>query len=182
MIDGNTGPEARCKLNVSILVSIATISGMLDAHYIDTIAFYFVRSTHFLTMPPFPWVSSVDATHQKLFPRTFAEIEGKYDFLSVFYDVINCPEVSVFPASLPAVTTQEFPFLTETRILFVEPHFKMMHDGGCPRKCPKDNSLLVETVGGAPRNPGDLYESRSFAFFSLRTGEIMALCNWDYRD
>jgi hypothetical protein len=135
--------------------------------------------------PPFPWRSNVDATHQHLFPRTFKEMEGgKYNFLQVVYAALNSnPNVAVFPYAFPEICQQEFSsFMEEPRILFVEPHYRMMHDGGCPEGCPRDASVLVEAIGGSPGNPGDVYESPSFAFIYLKSGEIMALCNWDYRD
>ena len=133
-------------------------------------------------LPPFPWVSSVDATHQKLFPRTAAEMGDKYTFLKTVYEIIDCPSVSRAPYAFPDACRQQFAFMDEPRLLFVEPHFRMLHDGGCPEGCPRDESVLAEVVGGDPWNPGDLFESPSFAFIYLKSGEILVLCNWDYRD
>ena len=132
--------------------------------------------------PPFPWMCTVDATHQHLFPRTSAEMEDKYDYLPKLYNILEGLDTKTLPYEFPATCQQEFPFMTAPRLLFVEPHYRMLHDGGCPAGCPRDSSVLVETAGGEPGNPGDVFESPCFAFFQLKSGEIFALCNWDYRD
>lgn len=42
--------------------------------------------------------------------------------------------------------------------------------------------MLNEVAGTSQLNVGDVYESPCFAVFQLVTGEVLALCNWDYRE
>lgn len=80
--------------------------------------------------------------------------------------------------------TAAFPFLTEARVLFVLPQFAHIHDGHCHAQgCPQDNSVIAEATSGEAREAGDIYECPCYAVFQLEaTGEVFALCNWDYRD
>ena len=168
----------------------------------------------------FPWVASVDAGHQWLFPRTSAEVDGREDLLKVIYETLDicatstsgstsqksssaagdCIRVNAFPYTVPSHCLQQFPYMSSsegTGLLFVQPFFSDYHSGNCPVACPRDNSMCVERVGPTATGGGEegeecsaqdlplsgsISESPAFAFWQLSTGEIMAICNWDYRD
>jgi hypothetical protein len=133
--------------------------------------------------PPFAWMSTVDPCHQQMFPRTAREVdENGDDFLKLVYTALDQANVRTLPYELPATCQQEFPYISKARILFVEPLYDMFHDGGCPQGCPRNDEVLVESIGGDPGCAGDIPNSPAFAMFQLISGEVMAFCNWDYRD
>lgn len=132
--------------------------------------------------PLLSWVSSVDICHQHLFPRTSAEVgEARDDFLHLVYDALDeAGNVVEMPYALPDMTKEEFPHVKKPYLLFVQPYFRMYHSGNCPSSCPRDTSMCVEIVGSTITNSEDLSEAPTFAFWRLTTGEVMALCYWDY--
>jgi hypothetical protein len=133
--------------------------------------------------PEFPWYSSVDVCHQQLFPRTARESASPpEDLLRRIYTVLSeARTVQPCPFPLPRMCAEQFPYISEPLVLFVAPYCEMFHDGTCASVgCNRDSSMIAETTGGAPTDPGDLYESPSFAVFCLCTGEVFALSSWDY--
>jgi hypothetical protein len=135
-----------------------------------------------IMLPPFSWVSSVDVCHQHLFPRTANEVnQARDDFLRLVYEALDAAgNVLQMPFAIPDITTEQFPFLVKPYLLFVQPYFRMFHSGNCPPGCPKDISMTAEIVGATIPDDEALSESPTFAFWRLESGEIMALCYWDY--
>eukprot|EP00164_Ancoracysta_twista_P019659 GFYU01034696.1.p1 GENE.GFYU01034696.1~~GFYU01034696.1.p1 ORF type:complete len:246 (+),score=30.67 GFYU01034696.1:35-772(+) len=199
---GTVPPSSQC---MTILEGLAEITKDLEGYYgagggqVHTLYVGIVEG-HATSFPPLqallqgsrveknlPWGARVDPCHQHLFPRLKSETDSDDGKKLEQIDALlsSSGSVRTLPFQYPSYVSREHPYLAEHPpcLLYVEPNFSMMHDGGCPEGCEKSDSILVERLGDGTVDDGDVSEAPCFAYFQIEgTGEIVALCNWDYRD
>ena len=143
------------------------------------------------------WMSTLDPLHQHLFTHD----SGEYAAAAAAAggeDAAVLPLLQRLYALTSSLCTRpystevmherivgDFPFMTETRLLFVLPRFARIHGEKCRGgRCPCDDSVIAEsTAAGDARDAGVIFECPCHAVFQLQgTGEVPSLVNFDNRD
>jgi hypothetical protein len=143
-----------------------------------------------LAPPKTRWMSTLDPLHQYLFPKTMEDVEDFGTFMEQFYHLVasggKIPTRVHYDDDQHLITQRDFAVYLkeESRIVFVQPQFDSIHSGECnDTECPRDDSVICESTEGVAREAGDIYESPCYAMIQLKkTGELIALAQWDYRD
>jgi hypothetical protein len=153
--------------------------------------------------PATQWMTVVDPMHQWLFPKTTDDMladEGRTGGTALFqqfYELVSSanspiPATRIYQKGSPLAPriTKNFTFMKSAasatataHLVFLLPRFDQIHDGDCNADCPKDDSVICEQTEGETHEAGDVNLAACYAMFQLQTtGELMALCNYDYRD